>query len=155
MTAHPAMIAFSVAKGMMEMQAAKAEARGYQAQAAQSLVESRARVLQHKQQGVAVLDNILKQQAAVVARAGAGNVDPFSGSAMNLMVRGMGEGIKEFKFTQDGATIAGGIGQAKADQYLLTASATVKNAFTKAAVGIAGAAYEVDTLGSANAAMKE
>ena len=153
MTAHPAMIAFSVGKSMMEMQAAKAAARGYQAQAAQTLVESRAKVLQHKQQGVAVLDNILKQQAAVVARAGAGNVDPFSGSAMNLMVRGMGEGIREFKFTQDGATIAGGIGQAKANQYLLTASATVRNAFTSAAIGIAGSAYEVDTLGSADTAI--
>lgn len=142
-------VAFQAASGLMKMQAAKQEARGLRAQATQTKVQARSEMLKYKQQGVAVLDNILRTQATIVAKAGAGNIDPFSGSAMALRFQALAKGSEEFYLSKEGATIVTAQGEAQAAQYLQQASAKVKGAMMGAALGVGIQGYNQGTLGSA------
>lgn len=141
-------VAFQAASGMMKIQAARSEARGLAAQATQARVEARAEALKYKQQGVAVLDNILRTQANIMARAGAGSIDPFSGSAMALRYRALAKGAEEFYLSSEGQTIVTATGEAQAGQYLQQASATMQNAVLGAGLGVGMQAYNQGMLGS-------
>lgn len=141
-------VAFQAASGMMKMQAARSQARGLAAQATQARVEARSKMLQYKQQGVAVLNNILQTQANIVARAGAGNIDPFSGSAMALRFGAMAKGADEFYLATEGGIIATATGEAQAGQYLAQGRAGIRAATMGAVLGTGMQAYNVGMLGS-------
>ena len=143
-------VALQAASGLIKMHAARQEARGLAAQATQTRVQARSEMLKYKQQGVAVLDNILRTQATIVARAGAGNIDPFSGSAMALRFQALAKGSEEFYLSKEGATIVTAQGEAQAAQYLQQASAKVKGAMMSAALGVGLQGYNQSTLGSAD-----
>ena len=77
-----------------------------QAQAEQARLRAEAQAIQYRQQGVAALDRTLSTAATIAARAGAGSVDPFSGSAGALTSYAYGKGFGEFTFAQESAEMA-------------------------------------------------
>lgn len=77
-----------------------------QAQADQARLRAEAQAIQYRQQGVAALDRTLSTAATIAARAGAGSVDPFSGSAGALTTYAYGKGFGEFTFAQESAEMA-------------------------------------------------
>lgn len=124
----------------MQMQSAQASARGLAAQASYSKQQARSEVLKYKAQGVAILDNILSTDALIVAKAGSGNVDPASGSAMTLSTYALAKGIEEKRLSESGATIALRSGMLKAQQEMLQADATILSGAIGAATAF-GDAY--------------
>jgi len=78
----------------------------YDAQAKQAQLRAQAEELKYKQQGVAVLQKTNMTAAAIAARAGAGSVDPFSGSAADLTSYAFGAGFGEFNLTKSNAELA-------------------------------------------------
>jgi len=130
-----------------QIQAGKAQARGLAAQATQTRIETRSEALKYKQQGVAVLDNILQTQANMLARAGAGNVDPFSGSAMALRYRALAKGSEEFYLTKEGATIVTATGEAQANEYIRQGRAVMQGAILGAGITLGTAAVSAGGIG--------
>jgi len=141
-------VALQAASGLMKIQAARSQARGLAAQATQARVEARSEALKYKQQGVAVLDNILRTQANIVARAGAGNIDPFSGSAMALRFQALAKGADEFYLSSEGQTIVTATGEAQAQQFLAQGRAGIRAATMGAILGTGMQAYNQGMLGS-------
>jgi hypothetical protein len=131
------------------LQAGKAEAKGYMQQAAFAKVQAKTEELKYRQQGVAVLDNILRTQASITARAAAGGIDPFSGSAKALNQYAMARGAQEFYITREGGIIALGTGEARAAQLVSTAKARMAASRAEAFGKIASFAIGQSTLGSA------
>ena len=141
-------VAFQALSGIAKIQGAKAEARGLAAQATQTRVQARSEALKYKQQGIAVLDAILRNEATIIAKAGAGNIDPFSGSAMALRYANMAAGADEFFLTKEGATIVTATGEAQAGQYVAQAKAGLRAAQFGAVLGTGMKGYEASKLGS-------
>ena len=77
--------------------------------------------------------------AAIVARAGAGNVDPTSGSAADAQQFAMGEGIDEFNIAADNAALALGEAYTQSGIYR-SAGATANKSADVAALGSLGEA---------------
>jgi len=94
-----------------QMQAGKAQAKGFGQQAAMAELQGRAEALKYRQQAVATMDRVIRNRATIRARAGAGAVDPFSGSAFGLQNFALAEGAKEIAVSKDNEIIAreGGI----------------------------------------------
>lgn len=124
------------------LQAGKAEARGYAAQATMQRMQAKTEELRYKEQGVAVLDNILRTQASITARAAAGGIDPFSGSAKALNQYAMAKGAQELYTTQESGIIALRTGEMRAGVSMTQAksamSAARARAFTQVASFAAG-----------------
>jgi len=106
------------------VQAGSAQARGLMAQAQQAAematlrrTQARSEVLKYKQQGVEVLNRIIENDAAIVARAGAGGIDPFSGSARSLQQFALSKGAGELYMGMDNAIIQDRMGELAALQY--------------------------------------
>ena len=133
------------------MMSARAQAKGLASQAAMDKVQARSEALKYKQQGVKVLENILQTDALIVARAGAGGIDPFSGSAKTLSDFALAKGIEEKQLSDDGALIAIRTGMMQADQRMMQAKATMLAGVANAATAF-GEAYAFDKqLGTAPA----
>lgn len=122
--------------GMAGISGAKAEARGLGAQATQTRMQARSEALKYKQQGVAVLDNMLRTMATQRAAAGAGSVDAFSGSAAFMRVMTQKAGAGEYYTTREGQTIVTRQGELQALEYERQARAVVKAARNQAIVGM-------------------
>jgi hypothetical protein len=141
----------AVALGAMgaaaQVQAGKTTAAGYMAQATQSRTQAKSEELKYKQQGVAVLDNILRTQAALTARAGAGGIDPFSGSAGALQQYALAQGAKENYMARDNAIIVLRSGELQAQQYESAARAAISQARGAAFMTLATTAVSAGMLG--------
>ena len=141
----------AVALGAMgaagQVQAGKATAAGYMAQATQSRTQAKSEELKYKQQGVAVLDNILRTQATLTARAGAGGIDPFSGSAGALQQYALAQGAKENYMARDNAIIVLRSGELQAQQYESAAGAAIAQARGAAFMTLASSAVSAGMLG--------
>ena len=142
----------AVALGAMgaaaQVQAGKTTAAGYMAQATQSRTQAKSEELKYKQQGVAVLDNILRTQATLTARAGAGGIDPFSGSAGALQQYALAQGAKENYMARDNAIIVLRSGELQAQQYESAARAAIAQARGAAFMTLASSAVSAGMLGS-------
>ena len=133
--------------GLFALPAAKAEAKGLVTQGAYARVEARSEVLKYKQQGIAVMDNILQTQATINARAGAGGIDPLSGSAKALALYAEKKGANELYISRDGETMAFGTGEARAMQYGLQAKAKLKRAQAEAIGSVIETGFRIAALG--------
>jgi hypothetical protein len=131
------------------LRATRAEAKGLMLQASATRQQAISEKLKYKQQGIAVLDNILATQSAINARAGAGGIDPLSGSARALYLFAERKGVGEYYLTREGQTIAVRTGDLKAQQYVATAKATMAAGRTEAFGKIASFALGQSTLGKA------
>ncbi|MEC7453076.1 MAG: hypothetical protein VX866_11125 [Pseudomonadota bacterium] len=109
----------TAATASMQYRAGKQAARGYALQATQARIEARQMSLQYKKQSVDVMKNILATQATVVARAGAGGIDPFSGNAGTLQNYALATGVNELYTIKDNQVLALAGGELQAKQYLI------------------------------------
>jgi hypothetical protein len=103
--------------------------------------------LKYKQQGVAVLDNILQTQATINARAGAGSVDPYSGSAGSLAIQALAKGALEKYMTVEGQIISLRSGELQAQEYESAARSAMSQARMGAIMSLAQGAFNYAMLG--------
>ena len=140
-------LAVSAASAVSQMQAARSQARGLAAQATMARIQAKQESLKYKAQGVQVMDNILRTQAAIVARAGSGGIDPFSGSALRLAKYAAAKGVQELYTVQDNEIITIRGGGMQAAQYMQQAKLTMKGGMIGAAVSFGTTAYNVGMIG--------
>lgn len=118
-----------------------AQQASYERQAEQAELRGRSEAIAYKQKGSEALKRLNETLAAIVARAGAGGVDPTSGSAVTVQQFAMGEGIEEFNIAADNAALALGEGYTQGGIYR-SAGSTAKKTADVAALGSVGeAAY--------------
>lgn len=134
-----AAVALSAVSAFGQYQAGRAEAKGLSRQATLKTIEFRGKELDARQQGIEVLKQINRSNATLNARAGAGGIDPFSGSAQSLAMYNISEGAREYYISEDNQIIAREGGQIAAQNLLKQAKSAQK----------AGLYQAVGTLGSA------
>jgi hypothetical protein len=105
--------------------------------------------LRYKEQGVAVLDNILRTQASITARAAAGGIDPFSGSAGALNQYAMAKGAQELYTTQESGIIALRTGEMRAGISMTQAKSAMSAARARAIGQVGSFAAGQQQLGGA------
>ena len=110
------------------LKSGQATASGLRSQAMQTRMQAKGEALKYKQQGVAVLENILQTQATLNARGAAGGIDPFSGSANALQQYALAQGAKENYTTMDNAIIAVRSGELQAQEYESAARSAMSQA---------------------------
>ncbi|MDE0811324.1 MAG: hypothetical protein OSB69_18660 [Alphaproteobacteria bacterium] len=106
-------VAASLVQAYSTIQGGKHTDAMYKAQADQTLVQARSQVLQsrqqalnHREDGIEVLVQMKRNAATINARAGAGMLDPFSGSTGNIMTVNLNQGFQDFTTTRDNRFIA-------------------------------------------------
>lgn len=110
------------------LKSGQATAGGLRSQAMQTRMQAKGEALKYKQQGVAVLDNILQTQATINARAGAGSIDPYSGSAGSLAIQALAKGALEKYMTVEGQIISLRSGELQAQEYESAARSAMSQA---------------------------
>lgn len=123
MTPQVAMIAMSAVSAGGQLYAASAQRNAYNAQAEQAKIQGRSEAIKYQQQGAYVLRNLNQTLAATLAVAGAGNVDPTSGSARVLQDFARAEAFAEFGTAQDNAILAKEGAAAQAQIYRMSGQA--------------------------------
>lgn len=99
-------VGLSAVSAFGQYQAGRAQAKGLARQAAMTQLQGRAEALKYREQAVATMDRVLRTQATINARAGAGSIDPFSGSALALQDYAMAEGANEIYVSKDNEIVA-------------------------------------------------
>lgn len=132
-------IASSAASAVGQMQAGKAQAQALAAQATMAQMQARSAALKYRQQGVEVLDKIVRTQASINAMAGAGGINPFSGSAAALSSIALSQGSQEYYTSLDNATIAQRGGELQAGLYSQQAKSAYRSGIFSA-IGTLGKA---------------
>jgi len=140
-------VAGSAVSAFGQIQAGKAQARGLAQQAALEQVRARGDVLKYRQQGVETLKNIVRTNSALNARAAAGGIDPFSGSAAGLAQFTQSEGAKEFFVTEDNQIIAREGGAIQAQLYMDQAKQAKRGAMFAAAGTLLSAGTSLAKIG--------
>lgn len=108
----------SFSAGQQQQSMYNLQAQQAQIQARQAQLKAKSDEVKYRQQGVAALDRTLSTAAAIAARAGAGSIDPFSGSAGALATFAFGKGFGEFNLAQESAALTretGAMGLAAGD----------------------------------------
>lgn len=122
-----------------QYKAGRAQAKGLARQAAMEQFQGRSEALKYREQAVATMDRVLRTQATINARAGAGSVDPFSGSALAIQDYAIAEGAKEIYVSKDNEIVAREGGLIRAQQ-LMRQSKSAYQAGIFQAVGTLGSA---------------
>lgn len=99
-------LAGSAVSAFGQMQAGKAQARGLAKQAAMERVRARGEALKYTQQGVNALRNVVATNASLVARAGAGSIDPMSGSPGKLQTFSVANAVQDYYLSNENKIIA-------------------------------------------------
>jgi len=115
----------AIAAGESQRQTAYAQAR-------QAELQAKSDALKYKQQGIAVLEKTLATAATIRARAAAGSVDPFGGSALALTQYAFGKGVEEKIMTEDNAQLALLGGQINASEMRRQGDAAAQAGYIKA-----------------------
>jgi len=142
-----AAVALSAASAVSGVMQARTQAAGLMAQATQARLVANQRALEAREEGVAALQRIVRTNATINARAGAGGIDPFSGSAGKLMEFAMGQGALEFYSQRDAQTIEKRTGELQAQQYKQQARGLMTGALISAVTKVAGAGLNAGLLG--------
>ena len=130
-----------IAQAGAQSEVGRAQQRGYEQQAQQAELKGRSEAIAYKQQGADALQNLNETLAAIIARAGAGGVDPTSGSAATVQMFAMSEGVTEAQISKDNAAIALGEGYTQGGIYRSAGSTARRSADVSAAVSVGEAAY--------------
>ena len=128
-----------IAQAGAQRDVGRAQQASYERQAEQAELRGRSEAIAYKQKGAEALKRLNETLAAIVARAGAGGVDPTSGSAATIQQFSVGEGIEEFNIAADNAAIALGEGYTQGGIYR-SAGATAQKTADLAAMGSLGEA---------------
>jgi hypothetical protein len=121
-------------------------------QAQQVEMQGRTEAIRARQEGLKTLTNINRTISTVRARAGAGAIDPFGGSAGALQTYALREGYTEFDISQENAKLASSSAgfQANIYKYSGSANADLLRA-SGAAAKQAGMYQAIGTVGQAAA----
>lgn len=139
-------LALAGASAVGQLAAGAAQRRQYDQQATQAELRGRSEAIAYKQKGSEALRRLNETLSAIVARAGAGGVDPTSGSAATLQRFAMGEGIREFNIAADNAVMAIGQGSAQANIYKSAGKAAQLSSYVSAASTMGSGAYRYGQL---------
>ena len=132
-----------------QIQAGKAQAKGLAQQAALAQVQAKGEALKYRQQGVDTLKNIVRTNSTLNARAAAGGIDPFSGSALGLAQFAESEGAMEYFVTEDNQIIAREGGAIQARLYMDQAKQAKRGAMFAAAGTLLSSAGSFSKIGGA------
>lgn len=130
-----------IAAAGAQRDAGRAQQASYEQQAQAAELKGRSEAIAYKQQGSDALRNLNETLAAIVARAGAGGVDPTSGSASTMQMFAMSEGSREFAVAEDNAALALGEATQQAGIYRSAGRTAQLSANVSAAASIGEAAY--------------
>lgn len=106
----PIAIAAGVVGAYGQYKSGQIQQKMYNQKARQALLRSDQEALNEKRKGVQVLEKIAATQAAINARAGAGAIDPYSGTPQGLRVFAAAEGMQDFQITRDNASLIEQVG---------------------------------------------
>lgn len=130
-------MALSAVSAVGQIRAGQAQRQAYNAQAEQARIQGRSQAIQYKQQGAMVLRNLNETLASTIAMAGAGNVDPTSGSARVLQDFARAEAYAEYGTALDNAVLAREGAAAQASVYRMAGQAAFQTGVVNA-VGALG-----------------
>lgn len=99
-------VALGAVSAIGQMRAARSQQQMYNAQAEQAKIQGRSQAIAYKQQGAMVLRNLNETLASTIALAGAGNIDPTSGSARVMQDFARAEAYAEYGTALDSAVLA-------------------------------------------------
>ena len=99
-------VALGAVSAIGQMRAARSQQQMYNAQAEQAKIQGRSQAIAYKQQGAVVLRNLNETLASTIALAGAGNIDPTSGSARVMQDFARAEAYAEYGTALDNAVLA-------------------------------------------------
>lgn len=145
-------IAMAVFSGIKSIQQGKEQEKTYQMQAAQTQIQSRGEAVKYEQQANGVLRRSLEAQAASRARAAAGGVDPFSGSAMFNQILSAKDGGEEFNLSRENAKLVALGGEAQATQLRAAGRNARSQGLIAGMTSFATAGFGYSQLGAASAA---
>ena len=154
--------ASSVREGYQRQAVLQQQAAMTRIQTEAQRLESERRAIQYEQQGTAILRRINTANAAAAARAAAGGVMPFEGSAALVATMSEKAGGREYGYATEGAgatrrmgLVAAKLGELKADQYSQAADTAVESGWMNAAGKLGMAAFSYGKLGTPNYAPVE
>jgi len=130
----------SIAAGESQRQTAYAQAR-------QSELQAKSEALRYRQQGVEVMNKTLATAATIRARAAAGSVDPFGGSALALTQYAFGKGLEEKMMTEDNASISLLGGEINASELRRQGDAAAQAGYIKAFGTLLSAGSQMGQIG--------
>lgn len=142
----------SVVSALGSIQSGRAQAAGYNLQARQAELGARRSSLQYKDQGVKVLEKLNANLATVNARAGAGGLDPFSGSPLSLKSYAEKRGTQEYYLTQENAELQMITGQLQSDQFKMAGKQAKRQGVLNAISTIGMTAASLGAMGGPGAA---
>jgi len=122
------------AQAAATQQAAQAQAMASLRQATMQRMQTRSEVLKYREEGANTLEKVLANMATVNARAGAGSIDPFSGSAGALQMYALSKGSEEFGNIADSAIITQRSGEIQAGVFEEEAQLTLDRGAAQAAL---------------------
>jgi hypothetical protein len=125
--AQMAMAGFSA---FMQIRAGQAEKATYNAKAAEAVIQGKAKALEAKRKGVAVLQNLNETLATTAARATTGGG---VANTLSLTNYAMKTGVSEYYTTKDNATLAVGQADFQAGIYKTAGKQAMLNAYASAA----------------------
>lgn len=137
----------SVASAVGSYQAGREQARGLQMQAVQAGIQSRGEAVKYEQQANNVLRRSLEAQAAARARAAAGGVDPFSGSAQFIQDLSAKDGMDEFNLSRENAKLVALSGASQQGQYMQAARNARKSGLVQGLTSLGVAASRIGKIG--------
>ena len=135
-------IALTAASAYSQYKQGVAQQKMMDRQAQQVELSGRVDALRAKEDGIAILDNMLEQLAYSNAYAAAGSVDPFSGSKLGLGLSLQAKGIREYKTNDFNRQIALDMSRQQAEllryEGKLAKRAGITNALTTMGMGLYG-----------------
>ncbi len=134
-------IGSKLAQASAQRDVGRAQQESYERQAQQAELKGRSEAIAYKQQGSEALKRLNETLAAIIARAGAGGVDPTSGSAATMQMFAVSEGSMEAVVAKDNAALALGEGYTQGGIYRSAGSTAMKTANVSAAASVGEAAY--------------
>lgn len=142
-----ALMAMTAISAAGQIYSGMAQKASYDSQAAQAKVQGRSNAIAYRQQGADVLRNLNQTLAAGVAAAGAGGIDPTSGSARVIQNFARAEAYGEYGTALDNATLAREGAKTQAQIYRQAGKAAMIGGMFNAVGTIAGGMYQQQQLG--------
>jgi len=141
----------AVSSAYMQVDAGREQAKALYKQAQLRKQQAKGEELRYKEDSNKVLDNVLKNQAAIVARAGAGGIDAFSGTAGALQVYALAGGVTEMKTLDLNSQLALRIGDLESQQLMQQGKAAIKAGIANASATLMSAAAMGKSAGTGTA----
>lgn len=142
-------IAAAVVSAIGTVEAGQARGRQLHLQAEMASLEGKQKALQYEQQANMVLNKLNATNSAAVARASAGGVQAFEGSAALMQSTNVRKAGREFNIMFENVAGAERMGDIQKSIYAQAANTAEKGAYFDAAFKLASAGYQYGQLGSA------